>query len=710
MPDSHDHAPIGRKAAARALLASLLLLAAVATAPQVHGAVGDCGTPLSSTTPKTSDCLFVLNAAVGTRACALCTCDVNNNAETTAADALACLRAAVGQDVELVCPPCSAGCPGFVEWTAAGGLGQPCDDGNPCSTGACDESLGRCVTETELDLGWKGTVHGSDLDAGSVLRVVVQCEGSPAGCGSCEVQGVDPAAGNCRCSNDARTICDEPFEAEAGQCPACAGGGRAGAPCADDGQCDGGPCATFCRFDPEIPCAANADCPSGRRLCSAEAHCGNGEGIACASDGDCLGTCTAAAGCDCYEAPPQPVASVEFPFCVVPRLVADVTGTVDVDSGASLLDKRLEWTGYGALSLPLPCPVCGGTCAADAEQACVHDDDCGDGDTCLLDATANDGVRDGTCVGGRSDGQACDVAATNVSFPLSPAGPADAAGESGYSLDCLPDADATVTGPGLRVHVVETTGAASLDSTLPCDPGAFFSDSCPCLVCSGGGNVACSSDGECSPLQSCSGLPEQACDSDGDCVDFDLGACTAFGNTRCSGATWAECSTNAECESVDFGACVPATCSSIGSGVVAQPNDCDNGLCTPQDDGEGLCSSGPEDTFCDGLVQADGGGIRRCDSDADCSEEVLGFDAGTCTLAQARGCFPEPVAATGAVDPDQPLSVAVACVPPGTNVSANLSIGLPGPARLRRRAVLTSFCESDPAASYVPGGGGCPAP
>ncbi|MFN2375712.1 MAG: hypothetical protein ABR538_04195 [Candidatus Binatia bacterium] len=710
MPNSNDHAPIRRSAAVQALLASLFFLGTAAAVPQVHAAVGDCGTPLSSTTPKTSDCLYILHAAVGNRSCALCTCDVNNTAETTAADALACLRAAVGQDVPLVCPPCSAGCPGFVEWTTAGGLGQPCDSGTPCSVGACDESLGRCVTETELDLGWKGTVHDTDIDAGSVLRVIVQCEGSAAGCGTCEVQGVDPAPGNCRCANDTRTTCDEPFETDADDCPACAGGGLAGKACADNGQCDGGPCTTFCSFDPDIPCAVNADCPTGRKLCSAAPRCGDGEGLACESDDDCLGTCKAAAACDCYEAPPQPVASVEFPFCVVPRLTADVTGTVDVDSGASRIDKRLEWTGYGALSLSLPCPVCGGACAADAGQPCVRDDDCGEGDSCLLDATANDGVRDGTCVGGRNDGESCDVAATNVSFPLGPLEPAAAVGESGYSLDCLPDSDATVTGPGLRVRVVESTGTASLDSTLPCDPGASFSDTCPCLVCTGGGNVPCSGDGDCSPLQSCSGLPRQACDSDGDCLGFDLGACTAFGNTRCSEATSVACSTNAECESVDFGVCGPATCSSLGSGVVAEPNGCDNGLCTQEDDGEGFCESGPEDTFCDGLVQADGSGIRRCDSDADCSEEVLGFDAGTCTLVEARNCFPEPIVASGAADPNHPLSVAAACVPPGTNVSANLSIGLPGPARIRRRATLTSWCESDPASVYVPGGGGCPPP
>jgi hypothetical protein len=53
-----------------------------------------------------ADALFVLKAAVGTRECALCTCDVDNGGTITATDALRVLKAAVGQSIPIACPPC----------------------------------------------------------------------------------------------------------------------------------------------------------------------------------------------------------------------------------------------------------------------------------------------------------------------------------------------------------------------------------------------------------------------------------------------------------------------------------------------------------------------------------------------------------------------------------------------------------------------------
>jgi hypothetical protein len=56
-----------------------------------------------------ADALAVLRAAVGTRSCDLCLCDVDNSGAISAADALRVLRAAVGQQVALVCPACLPG-------------------------------------------------------------------------------------------------------------------------------------------------------------------------------------------------------------------------------------------------------------------------------------------------------------------------------------------------------------------------------------------------------------------------------------------------------------------------------------------------------------------------------------------------------------------------------------------------------------------------
>lgn len=54
-----------------------------------------------------SDALYVLKAAVGSLACPLCTCDVDNSTKITATDALRVLKKAVGQNVTLNCPTCS---------------------------------------------------------------------------------------------------------------------------------------------------------------------------------------------------------------------------------------------------------------------------------------------------------------------------------------------------------------------------------------------------------------------------------------------------------------------------------------------------------------------------------------------------------------------------------------------------------------------------
>lgn len=65
-----------------------------------------CAQPVSSGAgPVASDCLFILNAAVGTQSCApdACVCDPSGDASIKATDALLCLNAAVGIPVTLDC-------------------------------------------------------------------------------------------------------------------------------------------------------------------------------------------------------------------------------------------------------------------------------------------------------------------------------------------------------------------------------------------------------------------------------------------------------------------------------------------------------------------------------------------------------------------------------------------------------------------------------
>jgi len=76
-------------------------------APSVCGdPVGDAGVSSGAALVTASDALFVLSAAVGTRSCLLCVCDVNSSGRVTATDALTLLRAAVGLSGTLICPPC----------------------------------------------------------------------------------------------------------------------------------------------------------------------------------------------------------------------------------------------------------------------------------------------------------------------------------------------------------------------------------------------------------------------------------------------------------------------------------------------------------------------------------------------------------------------------------------------------------------------------
>lgn len=70
-----------------------------------------CAQPVSSgASPVASDCLFILNAAVGTQSCApdTCVCDPSGDGNVVATDALLCLNSAVGISVTLNCP-CGGG-------------------------------------------------------------------------------------------------------------------------------------------------------------------------------------------------------------------------------------------------------------------------------------------------------------------------------------------------------------------------------------------------------------------------------------------------------------------------------------------------------------------------------------------------------------------------------------------------------------------------
>jgi cysteine-rich repeat protein len=459
-----------------------------------------------------------------------------------------------------------------------------CANNTDCSavSGVCDTGLGRCISQTNLDSGWTGIAHGSDVVDQALAKAYLLCPG-PAGptCGLCAVTGIDPSSGNCRCAGDNRQTCDEPF-------------------------------------------ANDAD--------------------------DCGG-----ALCQCYFGPPLPLSSGNTPACVVNRVRREPIGTANVDTGEANVAVSLAAEVYLGIDLTTPCPSCGGTCTAPPAKVgnqCARDVDCdsallsGDGVCGNYDTTPDDGLREGTCFKGTNGGQSCDVNGVSSTFP--------APGGGGSSLDCFPDPGKNVSGTGLKIDLnSSTTASLSLSADIPCgfegQPGAEYV--CPCSVCDN------------DPLRGCS--------SNADCSD--AGVCQDF-----------------------------------FSNGVPLPNQCDNFDCSDLGGGQGECTTGPDGTFCDGIVRADGNGFISCLGNADCAPGTIGLAAGDCTLSERRKCFLDPITAQGVADPDRPVSAAVFCVAPTSNGGINTVAGLPGPGRVINEGVGTSFCASNPAVAYTPGVGGCP--
>jgi hypothetical protein len=263
---------------------------------------------------------------------------------------------------------------------------------------------------------------------------------------------------------------------------------------------------------------------------------------------------------------------------------------------------------------------------------------------CENDPNPANGVREGVCNGGLNDGESCDAQTFNSTFP--------APGGGFYSLDCFPDPGLNISGQGLKVNLPLTTGASQLDYDLTCD---FLGMSlCPCRMCSGDTTLACSGDADCSA----------------------------------AGA---------------------GTCTSDGTGQLPRPNACSaGGLCLDNGNEEGECEAGPDNSFCDGIVRADGGGLIACLSDIDCDASTIGMDAGSCSIVERRPCFLDPLDVSGMTHPVLPVAAGLFCTPPTSSQGINTVSGLVGPTRWTQQALVEYFCADSPLDNYVPGTGGCP--
>ena len=270
---------------------------------------------------------------------------------------------------------------------------------------------------------------------------------------------------------------------------------------------------------------------------------------------------------------------------------------------------------------------------------------------CTGDPVANDGVRGGTCVLGTNNGQPCDTNAINTTFPA-PDG-------DGHSIDCFPNAGKNVSGQGLRIELTQTTGRDELKIS---------------------GDVIC-------------GFPN---------IPALRRPCWCL---QCSGDPSVSCTTHAECEALGIGRCT----STGGAQLPTSINSCD-GACVPVNGSEvlGQCDdAGPNDTFCDAVVRANGEGYIQCQSNADCLATNIGIDAGVCSLVTRRPCFLDPIVAIGEANPSTPLGAAAFCVPPTANPAINTVAGIPGPGRVLSQVHSTLFCASDLTKVYTPGVGGC---
>ncbi len=581
---------------------------------------------------------------------------------------------------------CSHQCPGFGELLLVSGATNACTTNADCRVGQCEPSLGVCLTVTSLDSGWTGLSHNADVNDNTLTRAFLECPGTGPVCGECNIVGVDPSPGNCRCNENIRMICDQPFEVDANDCNV--------GPCVDN----------VCVNDDKFPSARS-----------------------CQSDSDCLLTC------DCYFGAPFALSTSGVPACVVNRFAEDIVGTADVDLGAGSVTAKLRTiVSTGGNTTTDPCPKCGGTCSADSSFFCSADLDCSLGpcidrfgtlgcfkDTnvscavnadcdlgsCNMDDVMGDGVRNGVCVGGRYEGLPCDVYANNTTFPTRTDGP----GGAGYSLDCIPDPLTNVSGSGLRIELTQSTAESVMTATAECG-GLIPGLKCPCKMCSSDTSVPCNSDADCAgQAGKCALVNSRSCLTTADCQNVDAGPCSGIG--RCSGSLTVRCTVDEDCI-IDGGACEPPTCSSTGGGsaAVPQPNKCTDGICVDVGGGKGECNTGPDDGFCDGVVRANGDPVLTCSSDGDCVETSTGVPggAGDCTIQKRRPCFLDPIVATGIADPNNPVGATIFCIPPTSSGGINTVAGLPGPGRARNQGIATTFCRDNPEIRYEPGVGGCP--
>ncbi len=420
-------------------------------------------------------------------------------------------------------PPADPACPVRGELTIWAGISQEvCASNVDCTAPrTCDTGLGLCTTRSRIDSGFTGLGHRGDVNGQSPNYGFLNCPGpaTPSGCGVCQVTGIDPSIGNCRCANDNRAICDQPFQADAVNCGGDICNCYFGAPLPLNAS--GVAVCAVNRFSADLSGTADVDLGAGAISAKLRTKVFNGlsNRIPCPY---CGGTCSGDPTLFCAQDSHCDLATCDFGFC----------------QGNSTV-----------------------TCAVNA--------DCNKGTCTGLDPVANDGVRGGVCAGGIDEGLPCDVMAVNSSFPAS--------GGGGHSLDCFPDPLSNTSGQGLRIELTQTTGTSGPIAAQVSCGGIFAGFNCPCRVCGGDPSVVCNTDADCAAVGaglcdanggsgSVFNQPNSCQNSSGGfnglCTDLGggFGECTigpddnyCDGQVRADGRGIITCSSNADCSGTGGG-------------------------------------------------------------------------------------------------------------------------------------------------------------
>ena len=544
-------------------------------------------------------------------ACQLASCDPATGActETAAADGAGCSDG----DACTIGETCFAG-------DCGGGSSVVCtDDGNACTTTACNPTTGLCDT-----LAVPGGLPCDDGDACTSDDGCVDaaCVGLPVTCPAsegCSVSDCNPATGDCESTPVSEgESCDDLDLCTSDEL--CTGGECVGFPvlCPDaDTEC----LASVCQ--PTVGCVpedANEGLACFDSVCEVdttctEGVCGNGTPLTCPPPGDpcLLAFCTDETGC----------------------------ATAPVDDGMSCDDGN-ACTGPGVCiagsceGQPIACvaPPCQ-VAVCDSEEGCTtapgpDSSACDDGNPC----TVGDLCQAGACEGGLT--KVC-----------------------GGST-CEPE----ICDPGSGACVTTTA-----DEGTPCDDGNPCTEETGCVAgdCAGGTPALCPT-----PAAAC--FTAVCAPSEGGCVDVlvpdgspcdDESACTAddtcFSGT-CSGVIAVQCSPPNECL---LSVCDPAT------GTCAPTLAPDGAAC---DDGE-ACTAGEICTLgeCGGSAPATGccTDATDCDDHTPCTADSC--VAGLCAHAAValEACVARIVVAGQADAELQLLDAETLTAVPGGTVDVN---------------------------------------